>query len=438
MRTRVAALLIALIAPCSALAGDPSSASYSVLTPTLAPGGYATSSSFSLIGILSPFIGHGRQSSASFSALSGFPAFPYISTPVVSATAGNASVALTWSSALGALGWTPSSYAVGQATASGGPYTYTNVGNVLSSTPSSLTAGTPYYFIIRVLDAFSATIATSTEVSATPTAPAPPPSGGGGGGGGGGIITTTVTNGGTVNFSGRAYPASTITLLKDAQVVASNFADSNADFSITLAGITPGNYIFSVYSEDNAGNRSSLLSFPVSVTAGLTTNIGGIFITPTIDTDKSQVKKGDNIAIFGQSVPKGSVTITVNSDTELFLQTRADAIGAYLYNLDTAPLELGSHIAKSKAATSTEISSFGAAIGFMVGAQNVKRASNQKQATCIPADLNCDGSVNLVDFSMMAYWYKRPLVGNGLKADLNHDNKVDLVDFSIMMSHWTG
>jgi Dockerin type I domain len=196
-----------------------------------------------------------------------------------------------------------------------------------------------------------------------------------------------------------------------------------------------------VYSEDSAGNRSSLLSFPVSVTAGATTNITGIFISPTIDVDKSQVKKGDNIAIFGQSVPKGSITITVNSSVELFLQAKADAIGAYLYNLDTSPLELGSHSTKSKAATSSEISDFGQTIGFVVGNQTVMKKPGTKSGECPlgpKGDLNCDNRINLVDFSIMAYWYKRPLSGRGLKADLNHDTKVNLTDFSILAANWAG
>jgi hypothetical protein len=280
-------------------------------------------------------------------------------------------------------------------------------------------------------------IATSSEVSATPAAPGSGGGnngGGGGGGGSGGVIISSITG---VNFSGRAYPRSTITLLQDAQVKASTVADANAMFQISLTDVTGGNYIYSVYSEDSAGNRSSLLSFPVSVTTGVTTNITGIFISPTIDVDKSQVKKGDNIAIFGQSSPKSTITITVNSSVELFLQATSDTIGAYLYNLDTTPLDIGSHLTKSKAAVAGEISDFGSTVGFAVGNQTILKTKGSRCSTLI-GDLNCDGRVNLVDFSIMAYWYQRTLSGNGVKADLNHDGKVNLTDFSILAAHWTG
>ena len=50
--------------------------------------------------------------------------------------------------------------------------------------------------------------------------------------------------------------------------------------------------------------------------------------------------------------------------------------------------------------------------------------------------MNKDSRVNLVDFSIAAYWYKRSTPPPS--ADLNGDGKVDLVDFSILAFYWTG
>jgi hypothetical protein len=255
--------------------------------------------------------------------------------------------------------------------------------------------------------------------------------GGGGGGGGSGGYVAPVTS---VIFNGRAYPKSTVTLLKDAQIAATTIAGQDAMFSITLSGLSGGNYIFSIYSEDNKGIRSSLLTFPVSITSGATTNVSGIFIAPTIAVDKSEVKRGDNIAIFGQSVPNSEVTISVNSDEEFFNKIKADAGGAYLYNFDTSLLDIGQHFTKSKAALNGEITSFSQALGFAVGTKNVLAQLPTK--TPAKGDLNNDKRVNLVDFSVAAYWYKRP--SPPASADLNGDGKVDLIDFSIMAFYWTG
>ncbi len=259
--------------------------------------------------------------------------------------------------------------------------------------------------------------------------------GGGGGGGGGGGAVVPVTS---AIFNGRAYPKSTVTLLKDAQIAATTIADANANFSFNISGLTGGNYIFSVYSEDNKGNRSSLLTFPVIVTSGASTQISGIFLAPTITVDKSEVKRGDNVAIFGQSIPKAEITIAVNSDEEFFDKTLADASGAYLYNFDTAVLETGQHFTKSKAALNGEISSFSKTISFAVGTKNILA---QPTAKFLKGDLNNDSRVNLVDFSIAAYWYKRSISAEfKLKESerLNDDGKVNLIDFSIMAFYWTG
>ena len=260
---------------------------------------------------------------------------------------------------------------------------------------------------------------------------ATPSSGGGGGGGGGAAI---VSSGTTVVFSGRAYPKSVVTLLKDAQVAASTVADPDSNFAITLSNLSAGNYIFSVYGEDKDGIRSSLFTFSVSVTAGVITNIGGIFIAPTVAVDKSEVKKGDNLAIFGQSANKSEITIMISSDEDYFLKTSADSSGVYLVNFDTTPLDYGGHNAKSKVALAGSISSFSPAVGFIVGTKNVAYVKPVKKV--LKGDVNGDGRVNLVDFSIVAYWYNR--TSPPAKVDLNGDGRVNLIDFSIIAYYWTG
>ena len=60
----------------------------------------------------------------------------------------------------------------------------------------------------------------------------------------------------------------------------------------------------------------------------------------------------------------------------------------------------------------------------------------QPEKTPAKGDMNNDKRVNLVDFSVVAYWYKRP--SPPATVDLNNDGKVDLVDFSILAYYWTG
>ncbi len=262
-----------------------------------------------------------------------------------------------------------------------------------------------------------------------------PPSSGGGGGGGGG----SVTRGAQVVLSGRAYPKSEITILKDAQIVATTIADDDAHFQVLIKGLSAGTYIFSLYGEDSKGVRSSLLTFPVSVSRGILAKIESIFVAPTLTADKIEVRKGDPVVLFGQSFPISEVTIEVNSAEQHFLKTKADADGFYLRSFDSSVLELGQHHAKARSSSELEISSQSTAYEFTVGTKNVFA---DESITCSKkADLNSDCRVNLVDFSIVAFWYLRTLTPAFSAREITHlngDGKVNLVDFSIMAFHWTG
>lgn len=179
-------VLCALFSLSVVHAADYTSASFVVKDPVLQPAGYSSSASYSLTSTIAEIaIGTSTASSGGVREVrSGFEYFPVVTRPTLSATAGNGQVSLSWTAASGLLGWTVSAYEIGRSTASGGSYTFANVGNVTASTQASLTNGTTYYFIVRALDAFGNAIATSTQVSATPAGVATPPPGGGGGGGG--------------------------------------------------------------------------------------------------------------------------------------------------------------------------------------------------------------------------------------------------------------
>jgi hypothetical protein len=407
------------------------STDYKVLDPVMNSGGFGSSPSFRLFGSVSQ-ISIGTSTSLSFGNNAGFLYFPFASSPAVSATAGDGQVSLSWSASTGYLGWTASSYSVAQSSSSGGPYTYSSLGNVVSSIRTGLSNGIRYYFVIVAKDVFDNSIASSTEIYATPVSSG---SGGGGGGGGGG---GSVTNPAGVMFSGRAYPLSKVNILEDGQLKVTTIAGPDSNFSATINNLSAGDYTFSVYGEDKKGIKSDTFTFSVFLTAGVVTKVGGIFLAPTIAVDKSEVKKGDNIAIFGQSTPTANIVISVNSENELFVKTVSDAAGVYLYNFDTVQLEMGNHSTKSKAAMKEEISPFSKTVDFKVGTQNILA---QTQACASKGDLNEDCHVNLVDFSIAAFWYKKTLSTTFKikeKDRLNGDGKVDLVDFSIMAYYWTG
>ena len=269
------------------------------------------------------------------------------------------------------------------------------------------------------------------------------PSGGTGGNQGGSGSGSSNTNNSrtdysvptSINFSGRAYPLSKVSLLKDGELIMSTIAGPDSKFTISLNNnLSNGNYIFSLLGEDSMGRKSTLFNVPLYITANTATTVSGVFITPTITVDKSTVAKGDNLAIFGQSVPSSKIIISIHSPLEIFKNTDSDTKGVYLLNLDTSTLDYGGHEAKSKASLAEEISSFSPVVNFNVGKTNIL---NKETKSCIiKADLNNDCKVNLVDFSVLAYWYKKSNFAK--KYDLNNDGKIDIKDFSIMAYYWTG
>jgi hypothetical protein len=238
-----------------------------------------------------------------------------------------------------------------------------------------------------------------------------------------------------VIFEGKASPQSTVTLLKDAQIVATTKADGNANFRIVLSGLSSGDYVFGVYSKDSEGVTSSLLTFFVNVIKGTTTKVSGVFIAPTIETDKEEVEKGEDILIFGQSVPGAEIRILIKSEgKEISVSTIADSQGRYSYSLNTTLLDFGRYQVTATAFFGNLSSNVSKIVDFIVGTKTIFK---KELPECPPiGDFNNDCLVDLIDFSILIYWFERP--NPPAYIDLSEDGRIDLVDFSIMAYYWTG
>ena len=262
-----------------------------------------------------------------------------------------------------------------------------------------------------------------------------PPSGGGGGGGGGSSNSTPLVAT-EVIFRGIAYPGSNVSLLKDGQLVSRVPAGPDAKFEISLSGMSSGQYTFSVWAQDSNGIKSTTQSFTVDVTQGVTTLVSGIFIPTTISIDKSEVKQGDVLTIIGQTAPKAEVNVFVHSANAIINNVVSNDLGSWVYKLDTLPLEYGNHNTQARTKTATDISTFSKLLSFKVGDTNIFAPAPSK---VLIGDLNSDGRVDLIDFSILAYWYKKPIpkyIADNL--GVSEIGNVNLRDFSIMAYYWTG
>jgi hypothetical protein len=258
------------------------------------------------------------------------------------------------------------------------------------------------------------------------------PGGMGAGGGGYPGGATAPLGPTTLIILGKAYPDTEVKILKDGKEIARVKTDSQANFSWQTNDITPGVNSLSFWADDKFGLRSILYTLTFEVMPNAVTTVRGAYLPPTIGVDKNVVKRGENLKIFGQTIPEVKVPVYVASPAEIVKETDSKKTGEWEILFDTSPLEDESmHTAKSQFKTviegATIVSGFSKFVSFYVG-------KKPPAGACPGADLNQDGKVNLTDFSILLYYWGT----NNPCADQNQDGKVNLVDFSIMMYYWTG
>ena len=402
-----------------------SSASFRILDSVInTAGGRSTSTSFILLEA-SGELGIGTSTITNFTLNVGFLTFPTVTIPTVTPAAGDTKVDLSWTSSTGALGWVVSGYTVGQSTTSGGPYTYTSLGNITSSSRTGLSNGITYYFVVLPEDAFGNTIATSTEVSAIPVAGAPPPPSGGGGG----IAPSQAI------ITGFAAPLSRVYLLKDGQRLSDQLTGLSGEFLFQVSNVSVGNHLFSLYFEDPNDDISPHLPFRIGLRGGVTITVGDLLLAPTFSISSNN---RDQIIMTGFTVPEGTLRLSlveVASDEITTASTLASGDGSYTISLPTESLVPGLFRAFIRSFFNT-LSSGENILDFVLGTDAEIEVVKSKRDECVPSDFNGDGRVNIIDFSILLFWFNRfePLPA----IDLNDDRTINLFDFSIMTYCWTG
>lgn len=246
------------------------------------------------------------------------------------------------------------------------------------------------------------------------------------GGGGGGTYIPPIVATQTI-LQGKAYPGAEITILIDGSVATIITADALANFKTTLTTLNAGVYTFGLWAEDKQGRKSLTFSFTVTITADRVTTISGIFIPPTIELEKTNLLKGDTLKIIGQAAPESTVIIQIESEETITREVEVASGGDWEDLFNTSPLIEGQHTVKAKADNNGLASSFSKVLAFYIGQYSASDV-------CVMTDFNKDGKTNLVDFSIMLYWWGKynPCV------DQNKNGIVDLPDFSILMYWWTG
>jgi len=271
---------------------------------------------------------------------------------------------------------------------------------------------------------------------------------GGGGGGGGGGGRGSGGGGGFENsdgpfesgdaqviISGHAFPGAQVTIMADGQIVDRVRANGQGEYSTTVDEIARGAYTFAIYAEDRNGERTGTFSTSFTVSGARASRLSNINITPTIAVSPDPAEPGETLTFSGFTLPDANVTIetgrTGGANT-VTLTATSDGSGFYTTSLETQGFARDTYQVRARAeqpAGDGERTNFSAFEFYGLG---------QTAEQPLFADLNRDGSVNLIDFSILLFWWQSSGGDSDPPADINQDGTVSLTDFSILLFNWTG
>lgn len=262
----------------------------------------------------------------------------------------------------------------------------------------------------------------------------PAGSGGGGssGGGGGGRGGSTRELGDTViSIMGRGYPSRTVNFLLDTASVGTVRTNASGQFEFSI-GASPGTATLGVWMTDSSGARSITLNNTFDVTQGAITNINGVIVPPTLRVATQNINPGAVINLMGQAVPGATIEVHFDDSNPIVTTTSSDT-GEWALDFNTSRLSVAEHSVRARSITGTPPlttqSGFSSTLQLFVGVDG--------QSTT-PSDLSRDGRVNLVDFSILIFWWQTAGGESDPPADINGNGRVGLEDFSIMLFNWTG
>tara|TARA_B100000508_G_scaffold141027_1_gene145356 strand:- start:887 stop:2014 length:1128 start_codon:yes stop_codon:yes gene_type:complete len=233
-----------------------------------------------------------------------------------------------------------------------------------------------------------------------------------------------------VRVEGIAYPNETVQVLLDAEQVGTIRADSDGEFEFAVDA-EPGTASLGLWSEDTFGTRSITYNSTFDVTQGAVTTVRGVLLPPTISADDVTIDPGDVILLRGQTAP--DKTVQIYQDDEQIAEVTSGANGVWEYQFNTAGLAPAEYLLRTRFIQGSGVlvteSSFSSSLTLFVGVDG--RATT-------PTDLNRDGFVNLIDFSIMIFWWQTTGGDSDPPADINGNGNVGIEDFSILLFNWTG
>ena len=259
---------------------------------------------------------------------------------------------------------------------------------------------------------------------------------GSGSGGSGGDDSGTQLPQAGVQVSGWAYPGGTVSFVRDGVVVEEVRAGSDGSYEHTSEDLDRGSYTYRIGAADRNGVIGAAYTTTIWIQSETVNFLSNILLPPTISVPEASLDLGSDVAVSGYTVPDAPVTVWLRprlaevTSADIIATTTAGSDGAWALTVGTEGLARGTYelVAQSALPDLSVQSDKSARLTIGLGVEVAN-------ASCLTiGDLDCDGFVNLVDFSILLFnWNTSAEV-----ADINGDGTVSLPDFSIMLFNWTG
>lgn len=255
----------------------------------------------------------------------------------------------------------------------------------------------------------------------------------------GGYIESPLTS---FVISGYTAPNSFVTIFEGVTTAGTTTSDLSGRFNFNLTGIADGFHSYKISSTDQLKRSTAQTSLNIYLIKGTITTATNVLLSPSISLDKTEISPGDTITIAGSAKPNSQVNLFIESPIRSY-NTQSDTNGQWSQTISSNETKTFNPGEYRTYAFTQDVNSNQSIVSntltFTVKTLDVDNPEPvcivdgvESPADISKGDLNCDGKVNLTDFSILLYHWKT----NHKKADINKDGSVSLTDFSIMMYYF--
>jgi hypothetical protein len=234
-----------------------------------------------------------------------------------------------------------------------------------------------------------------------------------------------------LRISGWTGPDTFLIFSEANAVLGTDVANGVGGFNRLFTGLQPATHRISFYGIDR--NNLTTSTYPIQIyTAGFQeTLISNILLSPTIQINGDSFLPGNPIIASGSAYPETLITLFVDAPMRSYYAS-ASATGEWTYTINNSnEFVYGDYRIYALAQTTAGLQSLMSnTIQFTMRPTLIP--VGEACGNIAQGDLNCDGQIDLTDFSILMYYWGTA----NASADINSDGIVNLTDFSILMYWW--